>query len=172
MPSTPDSKSARQRRGRPPRDTRQDILVADADATFCRALGELLTRAGYAVRTAADGHRARAELDRRQPDLLILSLNLPGLSGFELLQAARQSRASPGTASCAAAASCDSVIPQPTSTPLPSRLLPVLVASTFGFEWEASLVEADGCLRKPLRPGEALRAVAFLLDNNQNNIFH
>ncbi|MBQ4333755.1 MAG: response regulator transcription factor [Myxococcaceae bacterium] len=172
MTSSPDSKSARQRRGRSQRAPLQDILVADADATFCRAIGELLKRAGYAVRTAVDGQSARGELDRRLPDLLILSLNLPGLSGFEILRLARQAHTSPGVAALGAAVSGASDKDHPASRPLTCHCPPVLIASTFGFEWEAALVEADGCLHKPLRPEEALSAVDFLLNKNQTCVLH
>jgi CheY-like chemotaxis protein len=46
---------------------------------------ELLKGFGYAVSTAADGAQARARVEQSLPELVILDLVLPKMSGFELL---------------------------------------------------------------------------------------
>jgi DNA-binding response OmpR family regulator len=45
----------------------------------------LLKAYGYAVSTAADGEQARASVAQSLPELVILDLVLPKMSGFELL---------------------------------------------------------------------------------------
>lgn len=49
-----------------------------------------LAREGYRVQTAPEGESARRYLKEFQPDLVVLDLMLPGVSGFELLQEIRQ----------------------------------------------------------------------------------
>jgi len=66
------------------------ILVVEDDPSIVLGLRMNLTRAGYRVRTAADGHIALAELAKERPDLLILDLMLPGIDGLEILQRVRQ----------------------------------------------------------------------------------
>jgi len=51
---------------------------------------------GYRVSTAADGRTAVAKGEELLPDLIVLDLELPGLTGFE---AAKRLRANPDTAS-------------------------------------------------------------------------
>lgn len=51
---------------------------------------ELLTREGYAVLRAYSGTEALLLLERRRPDLILLDLMLPGLSGEALLPAVRE----------------------------------------------------------------------------------
>ena len=70
------------------------ILVVDDEPDIVALVAYHLARAGYRVSTAANGADAlRAALHER-PDLLVLDLMLPGLSGFEVLQ---RLRAEPAT---------------------------------------------------------------------------
>jgi DNA-binding response OmpR family regulator len=56
---------------------------------------EVLKAYGYAVSTASDGIAARASVDQSVPELVILDLVLPKMSGFELLS---EWRSNPRTA--------------------------------------------------------------------------
>lgn len=71
------------------------ILIVDdyADAVDIWAI--YLHSFGYQVSTAADGLSAVAKAGELRPDLIVLDLELPGLSGFE---AAKRLRANPETA--------------------------------------------------------------------------
>ena len=66
------------------------VLVVDDDALLRMSLLQTLTHAGYKVRSADGGHAALSEIDRETPDLLLSDLNMPGLSGFELLSIVRR----------------------------------------------------------------------------------
>lgn len=66
------------------------ILIIDDDAAVRHSLGKVLTRAGYEVILAADGRTGSAELAQQALDLLLLDLNLPDISGFDLLDLATQ----------------------------------------------------------------------------------
>ena len=61
------------------------ILIVDDDAAIGDLEQEVLTRAGYAVVRAYSGTEALLVLRDRRPDLVLLDLMLPGLSGEELL---------------------------------------------------------------------------------------
>lgn len=61
------------------------ILVIDDDLHISNVLEETLTRAGYGVLRAYSGTEAVLVLSQSQPDLVLLDLMLPGLSGEEVL---------------------------------------------------------------------------------------
>jgi len=66
------------------------ILVVDDEANARTALAELLREEGYQVDTAADGFKALPKLEELAPDLLLTDLNMPGLTGLELLDRSRK----------------------------------------------------------------------------------
>jgi signal transduction histidine kinase/DNA-binding response OmpR family regulator len=61
------------------------ILVVEDDVSTLEMIVELLRGHGYAVSTAADGEKARASVAESLPELVILDLVLPKMTGFELL---------------------------------------------------------------------------------------
>jgi DNA-binding response OmpR family regulator len=65
------------------------ILVADDDLDLLGLVAYSLTNAGYLVVKASDGHAALATFDSESPDLVILDINMPGTSGFEVCTAIR-----------------------------------------------------------------------------------
>ena len=67
------------------------ILVVEDDHVIAEVLLAYLRRAGHDVEWCADGHEAARTWPRLRPDLVILDLMLPGLSGLELLRRHRRS---------------------------------------------------------------------------------
>jgi DNA-binding response OmpR family regulator len=65
------------------------ILIIDDDPSVRQSLHEVLRDAGYSAATAADGLSGKSRLKTTAFDLLVLDLNLPGLSGFDILDFAR-----------------------------------------------------------------------------------
>lgn len=65
--------------------TAKTILVVDDDVAIGNLEQELLERAGYAVRRAYSGTEALLALREGRPDLVLLDLMLPGLTGEEVL---------------------------------------------------------------------------------------
>lgn len=63
----------------------QTILVVDDDVQIGNMLEEVLHRAGYEVRRAYSGTEALLAVRAKRPDLILLDLMLPGLSGEEVL---------------------------------------------------------------------------------------
>jgi len=68
------------------------ILVVDDDPLIRDSLGEALPLRwpGSTVVTASDGEEALGVFSAHQPDVVILAVALPGLSGFEVLRQIRQ----------------------------------------------------------------------------------
>jgi DNA-binding response OmpR family regulator len=63
----------------------KNILVIDDDLYIGNMLEETLTNEGYSVSRAYSGTEAVLVLDKAKPDLVLLDLMLPGLSGEEVL---------------------------------------------------------------------------------------
>jgi len=64
---------------------KRTILVVEDDLSTLEMIVELLKGYGYAVSTATDGAQARSSVAQSLPELVILDLVLPKMSGFELL---------------------------------------------------------------------------------------
>jgi two-component system, OmpR family, response regulator RegX3 len=65
------------------------ILVVEDEESFSEAVSFMLTREGYEVAVASDGHAAVAQFDRHGADLVLLDLMLPGMSGTEVCKQLR-----------------------------------------------------------------------------------
>jgi CheY-like chemotaxis protein len=68
----------------------RDIVVVDDNPMLLIVLSEIFSERGYSVRAASDGFTALAAIKDRIPDILISDLNIPGMSGFELLSVVRR----------------------------------------------------------------------------------
>ncbi len=66
------------------------ILVVDDEVEILRALQRNLITHGYDVFTAGSGEAALEEISMHRPDLMLLDLGLPGLSGLEVCKKVRQ----------------------------------------------------------------------------------
>jgi DNA-binding response OmpR family regulator len=71
------------------------VLVVDDDIELLGLIGFALRQAGYLVIDATDGAAALDLFAREQPDLVILDVNLPVLSGFEVCRRIRAEAATP-----------------------------------------------------------------------------
>lgn len=71
-------------------EVRGKVLVVDDEQDLCDLLSKGFSLAGYAVSTAASGSEALAVLERESPDVIVLDLGLPVMSGMETLRRIRQ----------------------------------------------------------------------------------
>jgi len=67
-----------------------NLLVVDDDPLIRTSLSQIFIQLGYSVRSAEDGFAALFEIRQSAPDLLLSDLNMPGMSGFELLSVVRR----------------------------------------------------------------------------------
>lgn len=66
------------------------VLIVDDYLDALHVWEIFLRGAGFTVMTAADGTGALEAVKRQKPDIIVLDLELPGLSGFEVAQQLRR----------------------------------------------------------------------------------
>lgn len=76
---------ARRIHGTPTSGRKRPALVVEDDVSTREFITEMLTSQGRVVVTASDGAQARAQVNLHLPELVILDLGLPDVSGLELL---------------------------------------------------------------------------------------
>jgi class 3 adenylate cyclase/CheY-like chemotaxis protein len=121
-------------------NTPAKILVIDDTPKNVKLLADLLAVKGYVVLTAGSGTEALAKLEAEQPDLVLLDVVMPEMSGYEVC---RKIRENPAT-----------------------RLLPVVMVTALdpGEERVKGLdAGADDFLAKPINRPELLARVSSLL---------
>ncbi|MFN2114470.1 MAG: response regulator transcription factor [Anaerolineae bacterium] len=70
-------------------------LVVDDDRVVADVVAFTLRREGFQVTCAFDGEQALAAWSREQPDLVVLDVNLPDISGFEVCRRIREDADTP-----------------------------------------------------------------------------
>ena len=116
------------------------ILVVDDDERNVRLVDSMLKPSGYTILHAYDGQEALRRVESGAPDLLVLDVMMPDLSGFELCAMLRARHA--------------------------TRLLPILmVTALHALEDKVKGLElgADDFLSKPINRAELLAKVKSLL---------
>lgn len=66
------------------------VLVVDDEESFCRTTGRVLQRLGFEAQTALNGEEGLARIQESRPDVILLDLVMPGMSGPQFLAEARR----------------------------------------------------------------------------------
>ncbi len=61
----------------------KNVLVVDDSTTDTHILSNMLTKNGYTVLTAVSGEEAIDKAKKEKPDLILMDIIMPGMSGFE-----------------------------------------------------------------------------------------
>jgi phosphate regulon transcriptional regulator PhoB len=72
------------------RDMNKTILIVDDEKDIVELVAYNLSREGYQIAKAYDGHQAMQYIRENQPALVILDLMLPGINGFEICRMIRK----------------------------------------------------------------------------------
>jgi two-component system alkaline phosphatase synthesis response regulator PhoP len=72
-------------------DRHMKVLVADDSELILRMATDLLSEAGYKVITAGDGATAMRRIEEEHPDLVVLDLLMPRMTGFDVLREIKKS---------------------------------------------------------------------------------
>jgi CheY-like chemotaxis protein len=67
------------------------VLAADDDEAVLDLMGRILARAGHQVLLARDGHQALELFEAHRPDVTLLDIFMPGMTGMEALRRIRAS---------------------------------------------------------------------------------
>jgi CheY-like chemotaxis protein len=70
--------------------TKERILVVDDEPAVRTSIALVLTKLGFAVRSAEDGFSALRRLGEETPEIVLSDLTMPGMSGIELLSVVRR----------------------------------------------------------------------------------
>ena len=118
------------------------VLLVEDNADTREMYASFLGAEGFRVLEAEDGLQALCQLAGEKPDLMLLDLGLPRLSGVQVLRAIRQ---------------------QPRLADLPV----VVVSGQLDLLNAADEIAADVICPKPCEPEELLRAVRSVLDRER-----
>ena len=70
--------------------SRPCILIIDDNHSLVTVVGRILQKEGYDVVTAFDGNEGLKKIREENPDLIVLDLLMPGISGFQILDYLRE----------------------------------------------------------------------------------
>jgi len=71
---------------------KKNIMVVDDEDSLLQLMDGLLSNAGYNVSTARSGDECLKKLEKEKPDLLILDMMMPGMSGRKVVENIRKNK--------------------------------------------------------------------------------
>ena len=110
------------------------LLIVDDVPTNRDLLDELLSRTGFATRTAASGEEALEVFHEWHPDLVLMDVRMPGMGGLEAVRRLREGGSK-------------------------AAIVAITASSLAEAEGEARAAGVDGFLRKPYREGELFAVI-------------
>lgn len=118
----------------------QKVLVVDDDPIMHRVLKHYLERNGYEMSNASDGRQAIDLATRELPDLIVLDVRMPEMSGLAALRQLKETQS--------------------------TKAIPVIVVTVHAdrlTHMESQVSGAAAFLAKPFRPAELLAEIKRLL---------
>ena len=128
----------------PPLSQQKVILIIDDDEYIRDSCRQALSKAGYCVETAVDGEAGLIKAGEIEPDMALVDLHLPGISGLEVMD--QLDRVSP-------------------------RTVRIVVTGMAHIDTVTEIIgrhRALGCLFKPFSPDELNLVVKKALDGKED----
>ena len=72
------------------KNSKKEILIIDDSATNVFLLESVLTEYGYKALTANGAKEAFKQIEKKQPDLILLDILMPQISGFDFIKTIKQ----------------------------------------------------------------------------------
>lgn len=116
------------------------VLIVEDNVLNMRLFGDLLEATGYTVLKCVDGAKAVGLALEHQPDLIVMDIQLPEVSGLDITRWLKDDEC--------------------------TRMIPVLAVTAFAMRTDEKLVREAGCegyLSKPIQIRSFLSTVASLL---------
>jgi CheY-like chemotaxis protein len=124
-------------------EQKKTILVVDDEAPLRKLLREQLEAEGYIVREAKDGWDALTQVRKQSPDLIILDVIMPQISGFDVAAILKNDPETLG--------------------------IPLIILSIAGEEEKGSRLGADKYLTKPIDIEALLKEINLLISEGTSN---
>ena len=126
-----------------PTDSNKTILVVDDEAPIRKLLRQQLQAEGFNVREAKDGREAIALVKQQTPDLVILDVRMPEMSGFDVAAVLKNDPQSMG--------------------------VPIIILSVEEEQERGYRLGVDRYLTKPIKTEELIYEIRFLLSQGTSN---
>jgi len=113
------------------------ILIVEDNPLNMKLFSAMIAAQGYAVLQAADGARGLDLAYQEHPDLIIMDVNLPGISGLEVTQILKQD-------------------------PI-TRDIPIIVTTAYQYDDEIRASGCDGFMSKPISVADFVQLIDSLM---------
>jgi two-component system, cell cycle response regulator DivK len=137
--------STKQRARRTNSVNQRRILVVDDDLLNMKLFTLMLNKRGYQVAQAADGYNGFVLAHDEQPDLIIMDVRMPKLSGLEVARTLKES--------------------------IYTKDIPLIIATAFAVDEETlSECKCDGYLPKPFIIKDFINLIESLIERNSHSV--
>jgi len=123
-----------------PAAARKCVLIVEDNDLNMKLFTAMISAEGYEVLQAADGSRGLEMARQRRPDLIIMDIQLPGMSGLDVTQSLKGDE---GT-----------------------REIPIIATTAFALRGDEATIRASGCdayMAKPIAISEFLELVELFM---------
>jgi DNA-binding response OmpR family regulator len=127
-------------------ERRKKVLLIDDDRLIVMLFKDIIKAAGYDIETASMGKEAWDKIQHSHPDLIVLDVMLPEMSGFEIARRAKADHA--------------------------LKAIPIIILTALRSPSdvsEAKLAGADEVLLKPLNPEKLMERIKFYFERPASN---
>ncbi len=123
---------------------RKCVLIVEDNALNMKLFSAMIGAEGYEVLQAGDGSRGLELARRRHPDLIIMDIQLPGMSGLDVMQSLKGDES--------------------------TREIPIIATTAYALRGDEETIRASGCdayMAKPIAISEFLELVGSFMTRSR-----